>query len=704
MNYEQAEKRIEKLRKEINHHRYLYHVLDKIEISDAALDSLKNELEKLEQQYPDLITSTSPTQRVGGEALKKFKKITHSNSMMSLFDAFTEQDMRDWETRLLRVQDLDLETQNPYEYFCELKLDGLAISLIYENGNLVQGATRGDGKVGEDVTNNIKTIESIPLKLRKINDRELMKIGFSDQEIINIINKIQNSKIEIRGEVLMTKKVFKVLNEKYKKEKKTVLSNPRNAAAGSIRQLDSKITHERNLDFIAHSIETDLGQVTRSQENKLAKLLGFKILKQNKVCKNLNEVYKMHHYWDKNKDSLPFDCDGLVIKVNNLELWSILGIVGKGPRYMIAYKFTAIQSTTKVKDVIWQVGRTGTLTPVSILEPTEIGGVVVSHATLHNEDEIKRLGLKIGDTVILERAGDVIPKIIKVLKTLRNGSEQNICTPKKCPVCYSQVFNNKDEVALRCSNKKCYAVNLRNLIHWASKSSLDIEGLGPSIIEQLVKAGLVNDISDFYILKIGDLLPLEGFAQKAADNLIKAINNKKIIGLEKFIYGLGIRHVGEGTAILLAKQIQNQYNTKNKIIKPSFLLKILHKFDIDDLAKINDIGPIVAKSIFDWINDKHNITILEKLDKNEVNIRLAKIDSQNAPLLNKTIVLTGTLTKLTRDEAKAKIRKLGGNASASVSKKIDFLVAGDNPGSKVDKAKKLNVKILSEEEFIKLCH
>ena len=700
MTKDKAKKRIEKLRQEINHHRHLYHVLDKIEISDAALDSLKNELEKLEQTYPELITPSSPTQRVGGQALEKFQKITHSRPMMSLFDAFTEQDMKDWEERILKIVNNELRITNS-GYFCELKLDGLAIGLVYKNGVLIQGATRGDGKVGEDVTGNIKTIESIPLKLQQVIKQQLLDIGFSNTQAQNIQNEIDKGVVEVRGEVVMHRKVFDTLNEKNIKEGKPVFANPRNAAAGSIRQLDPRVVAKRKLDFYVYDIITPLGQVAKSQENDLAKVLGFKILNQNKICKSLQEVIVMRHYWDKNKNKLPFDCDGLVIKVNDLSLWSVLGVVGKGPRYMMAYKFSAEEATTKVCDVIWQIGRTGVVTPVAILEPVEICGVTVTHATLHNIDEIKRLDLKIGDTIILQRAGDVIPKVIKTLKNLRDGSEQTICTPKKCPICDSNIVQVEDEVAIRCSNKKCYAVNLQNLIHWASKGALDIPGLGPRIIEQLMKAGLVIDISDFYLLKKEDLLLLEGFAQKSADNLIASINNKKEIELEKFIYALGIRHVGEETAYTITNY---ELRITNKIISVGDFVKIIVSLKQEEIEKMNDIGPIVAKSIYDWFRDSHNLRVLEKLEQNGVVIKVSNFDSQtlNLKFKDKTFVLTGTLNKLTRDDAKAKIRKMGGSVSSAVSKKINFVVAGEKPGSKYDKAKKLGVEILNEENFLQM--
>ena len=693
MKKTEAKKRIEKLRDEINHHRYLYHVLDKPNVNDAAFDSLKNELEKLEERFPEFITPDSPTRRVGGEPLDKFEKVAHSSPMMSLFDAFTEDDMREWEDRLLKILNLKKKNFSPLQYYCELKLDGLAGALRYRNGSFVLGATRGDGKIGENVTRNLKTIESIPLVLRKPTRKELKKIGFSDKQTKNIYDKIEHGIIEARGEAIMRNSVLRELNKKYKKAGKPELANPRNAAAGSIRQLDPKLAAERKLDFYVYSLVTDLGQTTREQEHKLARLLGFKVLRYNRLCADLNAAIKFHHEREKKREELDFECDGVVVKVNELSLWPRLGIVGKGPRYIMAYKFTAEQVTTKIREIVWQVGRTGILTPTAVLEPVRVGGVTVSHATLHNMDEIRRLGLKIGDTVIIERAGDVIPKIIKSLPNLRDGKERNIKVPKKCPMCGSAVERVAGEVAYRCVNSDCYAVNLRRLIHWASRNAMDIEGLGPKIIGQLAKNGLVADVSDFYTLEVGDLKPLERFADKSAENLIKAIQKSKQADLARFIFGLGIRHVGEETALLLAQQITNYE------LRITNLAEKIHKLKLEE---INDIGPIVAKSIFDWFRDEKNLEILRKLDKNGLKIKPKKIAAAGKKLTGLTFVLTGALSSLTRDEAKAKIRELGGNVSSSVSKKTDYVVAGSDPGSKYDKAKKLGVNIISEEEFLKM--
>jgi len=436
---------------------------------------------------------------------------------------------------------------------------------------------------------------------------------------------------------------------------------------------------------------------THEQEHKLAHALGFKVLKENKFCRNLEETIKFHDYWESRRDNLPFECDGVVAVVNDLSLWPKLGVVGKGPRYMMAYKFAAIQATTKVEDVIWQAGRTGVLTPTAVLTPVRIYGVTVSRATLHNLDEIRRLGLKIGDTVILERAGDVIPKVVQVLPKLRTGSEKEIRVPRQCPMCSGGVEKVQGEVAYKCVNKNCYAVNLRRLGHWTSKNAMDIEGLGPKIIEQLYKEGLARDASDFYKLTIDELLPLERFADKSAENLIKAISEKTQVELARFIYGLGILHVGEETAVLLAKQFSIfnfQFSIKD-------LINYFAKISLEDLEKLPDIGPVVAKSIYGWFHDKHNLELLDKLEKNGLTIK--PITGRKAQkLAGKIFVLTGSLSQLTRGQAKAKIRELGGEVSSSVSQNTDYVVAGAEPGSKLVKARRLGVKILNENEFFEL--
>lgn len=703
---QEAKKRIEKLKKEIDHHRYLYHVLDKEEISGAALDSLKNELDRLERQFPEFITPDSPTQRVGGRPLDKFEKTKHSKPMMSMFDAFSRKDMEEWVVRINKIIESPLGGSLRGGFYCELKLDGLASVLVYEKGKFILGATRGDGLIGENVTQNLKTIESIPLNLRVPNPEELKSMGLDLKTQQKILKVIAEERMEVRGEAIMPKKVFLELNKKYEKEGKPTLANPRNGAAGSIRQLDPKLAASRRLEYIVWQVATDVDLKFQEQEHQLASLMGFKIIKQNKVCANLKEVFEFHDYWEKHRESLPFHIDGIVVKVNNLVFWPTLGTVGKGPRYMMAYKFSAQQATTRLKKVIWQVGRTGVLTPVAVLDPVLIGGVTVTHATLHNMDEIGRLGIKIGDTVILERAGDVIPKVIKALPKLRIGSEKNINPPQKCPICGSRIIRVPAEVAYKCINKKCYAVNLRNLTHWASKGAVDIEGLGPKITKQLMDAGLVTDIADFYSLNKGDLIVLERFAEKSAENLITSLNSNKTIPLERFIFGLGIAHVGEEMANELAQKCASFFGLRKSvdIISISQLRDYFQSLSIEELEKFKDIGPKVAESITNWFNDKHNLNLLEKLqEKSGIKIKLPPLKSGTSLKLNgKTFVLTGTLKDLTRDEAKAKIRELGGEISSAVSPKTDFVIAGENPGSKYEKAKKYKVKIINEDEFYAL--
>ena len=705
MDKNEAKNRIEKLKTEINHHRYLYHVLDKEEISEAALDSLKNELFKLEQEFPEFVTPDSPTQRVEGKVLDKFEKVKHSSRMISLFDAFSETDVKEWEARALKQLASQGMSPRDLEYFCELKFDGLAMSLIYEKGIFTTGATRGDGLVGENVTNNLKTIESIPLKLNVINSAVLEKAGFDQNQSQEILSLLLKGKIEIRGEALMEKKVLEELNKKYKKEGKPVLVNPRNGAAGSIRQLDPKLAAERKLSFYVYAVAGVSSLKTHEQEMKLAELIGFKVLKEIKLCKNLEDVFKFHHFWEKNREQLSMQIDGVVVKVNDLSLWPVLGMVGKGPRYAIAYKFAAEQASTKITEVNWQVGRTGILTPTATMNPVFVGGVTVTHATLHNMDEIKRLGLKIGDTVIIERAGDVIPKVVSVLANLRDGSEKDIKAPDKCPMCGSKVVKVPGEVAYRCADTDCYAVNLRRLEHWASKGAMDIEGLGPKIIEQLLKEGLVSDVADFYSLTVGDLKPLERFADKSADNLINSIALKKEVDLARLIYGLGIQHVGEETAIMIAREIRKLGNWE--IGKFDDFVRIMQEKKLEDFLRLEDVGPIMAKSIYDWFTSEKNIVLLKKLEKNGVSIKPEQKESlsdagKSADFTGKTFVLTGSLSGLTRDEAKDKIRKLGGKISSSVSKKTDFVVAGAEPGSKYTDAKSLGVKILDEEGFLRM--
>lgn len=686
MTKEEAKKRIKKLKDEINYHRYLYHVLDREEISDAALDSLKHELYNLEQQYPEFIISDSPTQRVGGEPLEEFEKVKHETPMLSIEDVFSPEELGDWQARVQK-----LLPHEKFDYYTEIKMDGLAVSLVYENGLLKVGSTRGDGKIGEDVTQNLKTIEAIPLQLRIPPEKEanefLKKFDHS-MEVKKFRDKLNNlgGKIKVRGEAFMSKKVFAELNREQKKKGEEEFANPRNAAAGSIRQLDPKITVSRKLDFYGYALVTDLGQATHEQAHEILKLIGIKVNPLNRLSGNLEEVEKFHEYVYKHREKLPYWTDGIVVVINNNRAFDKLGVVGKAPRGLIAYKFPAEQATTMILDVKWQVGRTGALTPVASLKPVSIGGTTVSHSTLHNFDEIERLGVKIGDTVIVERAGDVIPKVVKVLPKLRTGKERPIHLPKKCPICGGPVERRPGEVAIYCKNPKCFARDKEKILHFVSRKAFNIDGLGDKIVEKFMNEGLISGPADIFALTKGDIEPLERFAEKSAENLILAIEKSEKISLAKFIYALGIIHVGEETSINLA----NHFGCLEKI----------KKADLDELMKVPDIGGVVAKSIYEYFEEKKNLKLIGDLIKNGVKIEEVKRGKRI--LEGKIFVLTGELESMTRDEAKDKIRFLGGDVSGSVSKNTDYVVAGQEPGSKYEKAKKLGVKIIDEKEFLKM--
>jgi DNA ligase (NAD+) len=695
MNKEEAKKRIEKLRKEIDHYRYLYHVLDKEEISAEALDSLKKELFDLEQQYPDLITPDSPTQRVGGKPLKEFKKVKHPTPMLSFNDCFSREDMIAWEKRFMDFLGNKVHQSEKF-YYCELKFDGLAMEFHYEDGIFVCGATRGDGYIGEDVTQNIKTIEAIPLRLF---DKEEVIENLKKEGLDHIVKKIEKNfpkKIVARGEVIMHKKELERLNQEQITKGLKPFANPRNAAAGSVRQLDPKITASRKLDSYAYSLVTDFGQKTHEEEHIILKALGFKINPYSKPAKNLEEVFEFHDYWAKHRDKLPYEIDGVVVILNNEEDFNRAGYVGKAPRAAIAYKFALKQATTIVEDIIVQVGRTGVLTPVAILKPVNVGGVTISRSTLHNFEEIKRLGLKIGDTVIVGRAGDVIPQIIQVLPDLRTGKEKEFQIPKRCPMCNSPIIKEEGGIIYRCSNKKCFAITRRSLYHFVSKGAFDMVGVGPKIIDRLLEENLIRDAADLFELEEGDLMVLERFGEKSAKNIIEAIQSHKKINLARFIYALGILHVGEETADVLATYLLKIKNIK----RPKDLLEAMKKVSQKDLESIEDIGPKMAESIKSWFEEKNNQKLLEKLDK--VGIEIEKPETVSLKLKGKTFVLTGTLSTMTREEAKERIKRLGGKVSSSVSSQTDFVVAGAEPGSKYDKAKELGVKIIDEKEFLEM--
>ncbi len=686
MDKKEAKKRAEKLRETINYHRYLYHVLDKQEISDSALDSLKKELFDIESKYPDLITPDSPTQRIGGKPLKEFKKVSHSSLMTSFNDAFTEEDMIEWEKRIKKL--LSPKEQAELNYFCEVKFDGLAIELIYKDKIFSVGATRGDGIVGEDVTQNLKTIEEIPLKLRDELDilAELKKTGLG--EIAEKIKRNGLKEVIVRGEVILPRKEFERINAERKKNNLPEYANPRNVAAGSIRQLDPNITASRKLQSFIYDLLTDFGQKTHQEKHIILRALGFKTHKKGeKLCSNLEEVFAFRNFWQREREKLPFEIDGIVVQVNDNHIYKKLGVVGKAPRGGIAFKFPLKQSETILEDIVFQVGRTGAVTPVAVLKPVSIGGTIVSRATLHNMDEIKRLGVKIGDTVIVGRAGDVIPAVVGVLKSLRTGNEKEIKIPKLCPYCQTKLVKKEGEVILRCPNENCPSRKLNYFYNFVSKKGFSIDGLGKKIIDQLVENGLLNSPADIFFLKEGDLVPLERFADRSAKKLVDSINKSKTIKLSKFIYALGINGVGEETASLLAEK----FGSLESIISAS----------VDQLISIKDIGEETANSIFLFFQNEKNLSLIKKLLASGVKI----INPQKKPrqiFSGKIFVITGTIDGISRSKLKDIIRENGGTVSESVSKNTDFVLVGKSPGSKLSKANKLGVKIISPADFFKM--
>ncbi len=669
--------RIEKLKSEIEHHRYLYHVLDRQEISDAALDSLKHELEELEKQHPEFLTSDSPTQRIGGVALDKFHKVKHEVSQWSFTDAFEFEEIKNFDERVRKMVEKNPSTSSGYkvDYISEIKIDGLHIVFTYEKGLLKLAATRGDGKVGEDVTHNIRTIESVPLKLKK------------------------NIDIIVEGEVWMPKNVFEKLNKEREKNNEPLFANPRNAAAGTIRQLDPKIAASRKLDCffydVSHVGTRNLASLpkTQKEELELLKELGFKVNKHWKYVKNLEDIEKEWIYWQKHKEKEPYWIDGLVMKLNSCELQKKLGFTGKAPRWAIAYKFPAEQTTTIIEDIQIQVGRTGVLTPVAHLKPVLVAGSMVSRTTLHNEDQIKKLDVRVGDTVIIQKAGDIIPEVVEVLLKLRPTGTQPFIFPKKCPECESKIERKEGEAAYRCLNRECRARHRENIYHFVSKDALDIENVGPKFIDLLIDKNLIEDIADLFTLKEGDLTGMEGFKEKRIHNIISSIQKKKNIPLARFIFGLGIPHIGENLSHELANRFGNWKNFEK---------------NAKDNIEMEGIGEIISESLKNWFSEKRNQKLLEKLFENGVNpvmvaqTRPETVNAQVRPLQNKSFVLTGTLNSLSRNEAKEKIRALGGTLSESVSKKTDYVVAGENPGSKLTQAKTLGVNILDEKTFLKM--
>ena len=700
-----AKTRIEKLKAEISRYRYAYHVEDRDLVSPEALDSLKKELFDLEGQFPELVTPDSPTQRIGGKLLPGFKKVEHvSPRMNSLNDTFSPEDLRAWFARLTKF----IRVQNVDDFYCDLKMDGLAVELVYKDGIFVAGSTRGDGLVGEDITENLKTIEAIPLRLERQAKSEKVKETSGERQVVNSMSHLTfNKLLVVRGEVFLTKKEFERINREQKKKGEKIYANPRNVAAGSLRQLDPKITASRKLDFYAYSIAGEgkdylKNYPTRVSENTDLKKAGLKTNPYGRIVNNLEEIIELHEYWAKHRESLPYEIDGVVVSLNRNDLYERAGIIGKAPRGAVAFKFSPREATTIIEDIKIQVGRTGALTPVANLRPVRVGGITITHASLHNMDEIERLGLKVGDTVLVSRAGDVIPQVTKVLPELRTGGEKNFSMPKYCPIDGSKVI--RDGVAFKCSNPRCGARLREGLYHFGARPAFDIRGLGPKIIDRFLDEGLITDAADIFTLKEGDIAALPRFGEKSAENIVREVKERSRVTLRRLIYALGIIHVGDETAALLARSLMENVKSEKerKEFSISNLLKTTSHFTLDKLQEIPDIGPKVARSIYNWFREKRNTDLLKKLERVGVQVTSDKRQTTNDKLVGKTLVLTGSLKTMSREEAKEKIRSQGGEISGSVSKDTDYVVAGENSGSKYKEAKRLNVKIISEGEFLSL--
>jgi DNA ligase (NAD+) len=662
-----VKKEVEKLREELRRHEYLYYVADEPEISDAAFDKLMNRLAELEKEYPELATSDSPTVRVGGTPREGFTTVKHARPMLSLDNAFSFDALRDWDRRVREG------TGRPVnEYIAEHKFDGLSISLQYEDGVLVRGVTRGDGTTGEDVTPNVKTIRSVPLVV--------------DAGILKKVKLAKN--FEVRGEIMMTRKSFEALNRQQEESGGKIFVNPRNAAAGAVRVLDPAITAQRKLDFFAYYLYVD-GKVpfAKHSDSLLAlKQMRFRASDDWRLCVGIDAVIAYCESWDAKREKLPYAIDGVVIKLNSTALQNELGFTSKAPRWAIAYKYPAGREQTVVKDIIVQVGRTGTLTPVAVLEPVQVGGVTVSRSTLHNMDEIERLGLHIGDTVLVERAGEVIPHVLKVVKEGKN--RQAFHMPKKCPVCRSAVHRAEGEVAYRCVNAACPAKLKESLQHYAGRHAMNIDGLGEKIVDQLVERKMVKDVADLYSLKLEEVAELERMGEKSAQNLLDEIEASKESPLSRVVYALGIQFVGERTGQLLAEHFSS--------------LDELAEAKTEDLENVSEVGPKVAASITEFFSEASNRNVIKKLSKAGVRPTAEKRKVKSQKLAGKSFVFTGGLANRSREEAGELVLQYGGKLSGSVSKKTDYVVVGTDPGSKYDKAKELGVTVLTEQEFEKL--
>jgi len=668
-------KEIEKLCEDINFHNYRYYVLDSPVISDAEYDKLMRGLEELEAKYPHLITPDSPTQRVGAKPLKAFGTITHTMPMLSLRNAFDAEETKEFDERVKRL----LKATHDIEYVAEPKIDGLAIELVYEDGRFTAGSTRGDGYTGEDVTQNLRTIRSIPMRLLKKSEVRSQK---SEGKIYPV-----PKRLEVRGEAFLPLKAFEKINKQREKTGEPLFANPRNAAAGSLRQLDPKITALRPLDIFCYGAGVVEGIKLKTHWEMLQALksFGLKVNPLIKKCNGIEAVLNYHKEMEKKRDNLTCEVDGIVIKVNDLELQERLGILTRSPRWALAYKFKPREETTKVRNIEIGVGRTGALTPVAIMEPVEVGGVTIERATLHNQDEIDRKDIRVGDTVVVARAGDVIPEVIMVIKEKRLGKEKPFKIPEECPLCDSKV-ERIGAIHYCTGGLSCPAQVKETIKHFVSKRAMDIEGLGDKHIEQFVDDGLIKDVSDLYRLKKEDILKLERWADKSAENLIDAIEKSKTPTLPRLIYAIGVRQVGEHMAHVLAEEFG--------------ALEPLMEADKERLLSIHDVGPETAESIFDFFQEPHNIKVIEKLKKAE--IVFPQVKKIKGKLSGKTFLFTGALESFSRDEAKEIVERLGGKTAPSISKKVDYVVAGTEPGSKYDEAKKMGLKIITEKDFKKM--
>jgi DNA ligase (NAD+) len=664
-----VEKKIEALRERIRHHEHLYYVLDNPEISDLEFDKLMRQLKDLEAEHPSLVTQDSPTQRVGGKPREGFVKVPHSSPMLSLDNTYSEEELRAWERRVH-----ELSGRKDVDYVCELKLDGMSLALVYENGKLIRGVTRGDGSVGEDVTQNVRTVRSIPLF---IPSERLKKAGIP-------------SDFEVRGELLMPTATFKKVNEERERNGLPTFANPRNFTAGTVRQLDSNITAQRRLDYFPY-ILLENGRTYFDRHAKTLDALttaGFKVNQNRKLVHSMDEVWAFIQQWEGKRDSLPYEIDGIVVKVDRTALQDELGFTGKAPRWAIAYKYAARAGITKLEDIRVQVGRTGKLTPVAMLAPVLIGGTTVRNATLHNMDEIERLGVKIGDWVQVERGGDVIPKVAKVIDDKDHPrGHQTFEMPEKCPVCGTKIVRTEGEVDYRCVNANCPAKLLGTILHFASRGVMNIDGMGESLVNQLIERGLVKNVADIYDLSKKDLLTLDRFADKSAQNILDEIENSKKLPLARVIYGLGIRMVGERTAQFLAEHFGS--------------MEALASAGIEELQNVNEVGPRIAESIVEFFSIPANQQLVKRLAGAGLTFK-GKKKERGTKLAGKTFVLTGTLAHFTRDEAKKMIEDAGGKVAGSVSKKTDYVVAGADAGSKLDKAKELGVAVIDEMEMERL--